>query len=42
MIKHRDDVKGDSYNSDIKMQGNAIIEHALFDTTKHFSFEKYF
>ena len=31
--------KGASYNRKLKIQGAAIIEHAFFDPTKHFSFE---
>ena len=30
------------YNSEMKVQGDAITEHAFFDPTKNFSFEKYF
>jgi len=35
-------VEGASYNSELKRQGDAMIESAFFDPTRNFSFEKYF
>ena len=34
--------EGARYNSKLKIQGDAIIEHAFFDSSNNFSFEKYF
>ena len=35
-------VEGANYASELKRQGNQVIENAFFDTNKNFTFEKYF
>ena len=35
-------VEGANYASELKRQGNQIIENAFFDPNKNFTFEKYF
>ena len=35
-------VEGANYTSELKRQGNQIIENAFFDPNKNFTFEKYF
>ena len=35
-------VEGANYASELKLQGNQIIENAFFDPNKNFTFEKYF
>lgn len=40
--KITDNVEGANYHSELKRQGDAVIENAFFDPTKNFSFERYF
>ena len=35
-------VEGENYASELKLQGDQIIENAFFDPNKNFTFEKYF
>ena len=35
---NKDDVKGSRYNRELKIQGDAAIDHELFDPTNDLSF----